>query len=56
MAARISGPVIDLRGAARTYPGPPPVPALRPADLVIEEGDYVAVTGPSGSGLSLIHI
>jgi putative ABC transport system ATP-binding protein len=22
-------PVIDLRGLARTYPGPPPVPALR---------------------------
>jgi putative ABC transport system ATP-binding protein len=50
-------PVIELRGLARTYPGPPPVPALRPADLVIEEGDYVAVTGPSGSGKStLLHL
>jgi putative ABC transport system ATP-binding protein len=50
-------PVIDLRGLARTYPGPPPVPALRPADLVIETGDYVAVTGPSGSGKStLLHL
>jgi len=56
MAARIIGPVIDLRGLARTYPGPPPVLALRPADLVIEAGDYVAVTGPSGSGKStLLH-
>jgi ABC-type Fe3+/spermidine/putrescine transport system ATPase subunit len=43
-------PVIELDGLARTYPGPPPVPALRPADLVIEAGGYVAVTGPSGSG------
>jgi putative ABC transport system ATP-binding protein len=57
MAARIPGPVIELRGLARTYPGPPPVPALRPADLVIDEGDYIAVTGPSGSGKStLLHL
>jgi putative ABC transport system ATP-binding protein len=52
-----AAPVIELRGLARTYPGPPPVPALRPADLVIEAGDYVAVTGPSGSGKStLLHL
>ena len=50
-------PVIELRGLARTYPGPPPVPALRPADLVIEAGDYVTVSGPSGSGKStLLHL
>jgi len=50
-------PVIELDGLARTYPGPPPVPALRPASLVIEAGGYVAVTGPSGSGKStLLHL
>ena len=50
-------PVIELHGLARTYPGPPPVHALRPADLVIGAGDYVAVTGPSGSGKStLLHL
>jgi putative ABC transport system ATP-binding protein len=50
-------PVIELRGLARTYPGPPPVAALRPANLVIQAGDYVAVTGPSGSGKStLLHL
>ena len=53
----MSAPVIELRGLARTYPGPPPVPALRPADLVIGAGGYVAVTGPSGSGKStLLHL
>jgi putative ABC transport system ATP-binding protein len=53
----MSVPVIELRGLERTYPGPPPVRALRPADLVIETGDYVAVTGPSGSGKStLLHL
>jgi putative ABC transport system ATP-binding protein len=53
----MAAPVIELRGLARTYPGPPPVAALRPADLVIGEGDHVAVTGPSGSGKStLLHL
>ena len=53
----MTAPVIDLRGLARSYPGSPPVAALRPADLVIEAGDYVAVTGPSGSGKStLLHL
>jgi putative ABC transport system ATP-binding protein len=53
----MTAPVIELRGLARTYPGPPPVHALRPTDLVIEAGGYVAVTGPSGSGKStLLHL
>jgi putative ABC transport system ATP-binding protein len=53
----MTAPVIELHGLTRTYPGPPPVHALRPADLVIEAGDYVAVTGPSGSGKStLLHL
>jgi putative ABC transport system ATP-binding protein len=56
-APMTTGPVIELRGLARTYPGQPPVRALRPTDLVIEAGDYVAVTGPSGSGKStLLHL
>ncbi|HEX6520910.1 MAG TPA: ABC transporter ATP-binding protein [Streptosporangiaceae bacterium] len=53
----VTTPVIELRELTRTYPGPPPVEALLPADLVIEQGDYVTVTGPSGSGKStLLHL
>ncbi|MFB7573771.1 ABC transporter ATP-binding protein [Streptomyces sp. NPDC056165] len=45
-------PVIEFRQVALTYPGPPPVPALRPCDLRIEQGEFVTVVGPSGSGKS----
>ncbi|MFJ5777714.1 ABC transporter ATP-binding protein [Streptomyces sp. NPDC093094] len=45
-------PVVEFRGVALTYPGPPPVEALKPCDLTIERGDYVTVVGPSGSGKS----
>jgi macrolide transport system ATP-binding/permease protein len=47
-------PVISLLGAGRTYPGPPPVCALAEVNLVLDRGDYVAVTGPSGSGKSTL--
>jgi putative ABC transport system ATP-binding protein len=50
-------PVIELRALTRTFPGDPPVDALRRADLVVERGDYVSVVGPSGSGKStLLHL
>ena len=45
-------PVIELVDAALTYPGPPPVEALRPCSLRVEHGEYVTIVGPSGSGKS----
>ncbi len=46
--------VVELQGVQRTYPGPPPVEAVRDATLTLEGGDYVAVVGPSGSGKSTL--
>jgi putative ABC transport system ATP-binding protein len=47
-------PVIRLAGVELTYPGPPPVQALRPCDLAIRSGEHVAIVGPSGSGKSTL--
>lgn len=45
-------PVVEFRDLWFTYPGPPPVTALRHCDLRIGHGDYVSIVGPSGSGKS----
>lgn len=46
--------IVELRGVAKTYPGTPAVDALKPVDLTIESGDYLAIIGPSGSGKSTL--
>ncbi|MCM2426846.1 ABC transporter ATP-binding protein [Streptomyces sp. RKAG337] len=43
---------MELRQAALTYPGPPPVAALTACDLTVGAGEFVTVVGPSGSGKS----
>ncbi|MDD8024286.1 MAG: ABC transporter ATP-binding protein [Paracoccaceae bacterium] len=49
----MSAPLIELRGITRTYgEGEAMVRALDGVDLIIREGEFVAIMGPSGSGKS----
>ncbi|MFB7370387.1 ABC transporter ATP-binding protein [Streptomyces sp. NPDC056222] len=43
---------MEFRQVSLTYPGPPPVTALRPCELVVEKGEFITIVGPSGSGKS----
>jgi putative ABC transport system ATP-binding protein len=48
------GPVLSLEEVSKTYPGVPPVQALRRVNLAIHRGELAAVAGPSGSGKSTL--
>ena len=46
-------PLIELRGVTKSFgSGPGAFQALQGVDLVIQAGEFVAITGPSGSGKS----
>jgi putative ABC transport system ATP-binding protein len=43
-------PVLDVDYVTKSYPGEPPVRALRGVNLTIDQGELVGIVGPSGSG------
>jgi lipoprotein-releasing system ATP-binding protein len=43
---------VEARGVTRELPGPTPVTLVRDIDLNVGAGEFVAITGPSGSGKS----
>ena len=43
---------LELAGVSKTYPGSPPVAALRSVTVTIRTGEFTAIVGPSGSGKS----
>ncbi|PND24593.1 MULTISPECIES: ABC transporter ATP-binding protein [Sinorhizobium] len=45
-------PLIEAQGLTRILHETVPVTLVKDIDLIIEEGEFVAVTGPSGSGKS----
>jgi putative ABC transport system ATP-binding protein len=56
-AVALPGPVVEMIGVRRFFPGPPEVQAIREVDLTIGQGEYLSIVGPSGSGKStLLHL
>jgi putative ABC transport system ATP-binding protein len=51
------GIVLELDAVTKTYPGSPPVQALRGISFAVAAGELIAVAGPSGSGkTTLLHL
>ena len=44
------GPIVEARAVVKSYRGKVAVPALKGVDLVVGQGEMVAIMGPSGCG------
>ena len=47
-------PVIELHDVSRRFGEDPPIDALVGVNLVVQSGEWLAITGPSGSGKSTL--
>jgi thiamine transport system ATP-binding protein len=45
---------LELRGVTVTYPGRPPLTAVRDVSMTVDRGEIVALVGPSGCGKSSV--
>jgi putative ABC transport system ATP-binding protein len=57
VASLIDAPVLEVDNVTKTYPGQPPVYALRGVTLRVDAGELVGIVGASGSGkTTLLHV
>jgi lipoprotein-releasing system ATP-binding protein len=50
--AVLAAPLIEARNVTRILPGVVPTPLVRDITLTVKEKEFIAITGPSGSGKS----